>query len=212
MGNHLRFPAGAAREVHQHGVVVAVHEGGTLELRSLFPLALPVVEAFRYGLPVIGDGDVLLHRGTLFHSGLYLTDHVGVIDTDDGLDRGASVAVDDVFLSQHVGGGDDDGPYLVQGQHDHPPLVAAFQYEHHWVVLADAQRLQIGGSLVGLLSQLAEGGTYLLALIVSPQQGQTIGAFVSPHVHDVVGEVEVLRDDELQVLIVILNRRKLCLL
>ena len=42
------------------------------------------------------------------------------------------------------------------------------QDEHHGVVLANAQRLQIAGSLVGLLFQLRKGSAYLGALVVGP--------------------------------------------
>ena len=157
---------------------------------------------------MVGDGNILLHRGTLGHRQLYLADHVGVVDADDGLHRGTGVAVYDVFLRQHVGSRNHDGANLAQGEHYHPPLVAALQNEHHGVVLADAERHQVRRSLVRLLLQLGKRRAYLLALVVGPQQGQPVGLFLGPLVHHVVGEVEVLGDNELQVLVVILNRRE----
>ena len=65
VGHHLRLATGTAGEVHQHRVIVGVHEGGLHELRGLLPLTLPVVESLGDGFAVIGDGDILLHRGTL---------------------------------------------------------------------------------------------------------------------------------------------------
>ena len=143
--------------------------------------------------------------GTLGHGQAYLLGYVGVVDADDGLDRGAGVAIDNVVLGEHVGGGDDHGPQLVQGQHDDPPLIASLEDEHHRVALADAQRLEIGGGLVALLLQLCEGGANLRTLVVGPEQGQLVGCFLGPLVHHVIGEVEVLGDDELEVLVVILH-------
>ena len=43
------------------------------------------------------------------------------------------------MFGEHVGGRNHHGTQLMQGQHDHPPLVAALQNEHHRVVFADAQ-------------------------------------------------------------------------
>ena len=55
------------------------------------------------------------------------------------------------MLRQHVRGRNDDGSQFVQGQHDHPPLIAALQNKHDGVVLADAKGLKIRRSLVRLL-------------------------------------------------------------
>ena len=111
-----------------------------------------------------------------------------------------------------MGGRNHDGTDLVQGQHYYPPLVTTLQDEHHGVVLADAQRHQITGGLIGLLLQFGEGGADLLTLIVGPEDGESLRCLLSPRVHHVVGEIEVLRDDELQILVIILNRRELSLL
>ena len=125
VGHHFRFTRGAGGEIHQHGVVIGIHEGWTLELRCLAPFRLPVVETLRDGLAVVGNGDILLHRGTVGLGSLDLTHHVGIVHADDGFHRGAGVTIDDVFLRQHVGGRNDDGTNLVQGQHHYPPFVAA---------------------------------------------------------------------------------------
>ena len=109
------------------------------------------------------------------------------------------------MLGEHVGGRNHDGTNLTKGQHHNPPLVATLQDQHHGIALANAERLQIGCSLVALLFQLFIGGTYLLALVVSPEQCQFLGRFLGPCVHHVVSKVEVLGDDELQVLVVILH-------
>ena len=110
----------------------------TDELRSLFPFALPVVESLGNGFAVVGDGNQRVNCRTLRHGQLDLFGDVGIIHTDDGLHRGTGIAIHDVVLGQHVGGRDDDGTDLMQGEHDHPPLVTALQNQHHRVVLADA--------------------------------------------------------------------------
>ena len=161
---------------------------------------------------MIGDGDILLHHRALRHSGLNLTHHIGIVHTDDCLYRCTGVAIDDVFLRQHVGCGNDDSANLMQGEHDDPPFIATLQNEHHGVVLANAQRHQVRGCLIGLFLQLSESSTNLLALIVRPQDGQSLGLLCCPRVHHVIGEIEVLGNDEFQVLIVIFHRRKFRLL
>ena len=95
------------------------------------------METLGDGLAVISDGDILLDCRTLVLGGLYLTDDIGIVDADDGLDGGTGVTVHDVVLCQHVSRRDDNGTDLTQGEHHHPPLVAAFQNEHHRVVLAN---------------------------------------------------------------------------
>ena len=211
VGNHLRLARGTAGEVHQHRVLIVVHVLRTDELRRLLPLRLPVVESLRDGFAMIRDRNQRVHCRTIRHCSLDLTYHVWIIHTDDGFDRSAGIAIYDIFLCEHVGGGNHDGANLTQGQHHHPPLVAALQDEHHGVVLADAEGGQIRSGLIGLLLQLSEGGPDLLALVVSPQDSEFLGCLLSPRIHHIVGEVEVLGDDELQILIVILYRRKLCL-
>ena len=111
-----------------------------------------------------------------------------------------------------MGGRNDDGTDLAQGQHDHPPLIAALEDEHHGIVLADAETHQIGGSLITLLLQFTVGRADLVTLVIGPQDGQFLGGFLSPGVHHVVGEIKVLWDDKLQILIVILYRLKMRLL
>ncbi len=154
---------------------------------------------------MVAHDDDAFQRGTLVDGQAYLLADVGIVHADDGLHAGPRIPIDNVLLRQHVGGGDDNSANLAQRQHHYPPLVAALQDEHHGVVLADAQRLQIAGRLVALLLQLSEGGTNLLALVVGPEQGQLVGCLLGPLVHHVVGEVEVLGDDELQVLVVVLH-------
>ena len=73
------------------------------------------------------------------------------------------------MLGEHMGRGDDDGANLMQGQHHYPPLITALQNKHHGVVLADAERQQIGSCLICLLLQLSVGGSYLFALVVGPK-------------------------------------------
>ena len=141
--HHLRFTARSTGEIHQHRVVVGIDESGSYELRGLFPFCLPIVESLRNRFAVVGDGDILLHRWTLRHGGLDLTDDIGVVDADDSLDGGAGVTIYDIVLGEHMGRGDDDGTNLMQGQHHYPPLITALQNKHHGVVLADAERQQI---------------------------------------------------------------------
>ncbi len=212
VGDHLRLAAGAAGEIHQHGILVGIDKRRTDKAGRLAPLSLPVVEPLGYGLAVVGHRDECLHRGTLRHGLPHLLSHIRVIDTDDGLHTGPRVAVDDVVLGEHVGGRNDYGANLVERQHDDPPLIAPLEDEHDGIVLADAQREEIRGRLVRLLLELSVGGAYLVTQVVGPEDGELVGSFLSPHIHDVVGKIEILRNDKLQVLVIVFDRLEMGLL
>ena len=96
----------------------------------------------------------------------------------------------------------------MQGEHHYPPLITALQDQHHGVVLANAQRHQIRSSLICLLLQFSIRCANLFALIVCPEDGELLRCLLSPRIHHVVGKIEILWNDKLQILIVILNRRK----
>ena len=137
MSHHLRLTTGAAGEVHQHGVVIVVDKGGSDEFRCLSPFFLPVMESFGDGLTMIRDGDILFDRRALIFCSLYLTHYISIVHTDNRLDGGTGVAVDDVMFRQHVGGWNRNSPNLTQCEHHYPPLIAAFQNQHDRIVLAN---------------------------------------------------------------------------
>ena len=62
VGNHFRFAACSAGEIHEHGVVVVVGHSMAHKLRSVVPLLVPVVEAL--SLPWT-YADESLESGTL---------------------------------------------------------------------------------------------------------------------------------------------------
>ena len=211
VSHHLGFSAGSAGEIHEHGVAVVVLHCGPHKGRCLLHLGEVVVETLGNGFPVVSDGDILSDRRTFFACGLNLLHHIVVVNANDGFHRSPGVAVNDVVLGEHVRGGNHHGPNLVQCEHHNPPLVAPFQDEHHRVALANAERHEVGGGLVRLLLQLPEGGANLFAQVVGPQQGQLVRCFLGPCIHHVVGKVEVLGNDKLQVIPIILYRRERCL-
>ena len=75
---------------------------------------------------MISNSDILFHCGTIGFGSLNLTDYIFVVHADDSLDGGTGVAIDNVFLGQHVGGRNNHSTQLVQSQHDNPPFVATF--------------------------------------------------------------------------------------
>ena len=143
------------------------------------------------------------HRGALGHGLKDLVHHVVVSSADDGLDTGTIVAVNDVVLGEHVGCGDGNSPQFVQGQHAEPPLVVAFQDEHHLVSPADAQLLVVGCRLVALLFQVSKREALLLAAVACPEQGRLVGGFLCPRIHHIVGEIKVFGHLEVQVPVVV---------
>ena len=170
VGYHLWFATGSRGKVHNHGVFVVINESRTLKLRRFYYLSLIIAESLGDGLTMISNGDILFYRRTLWHGQANLFADISIIHTDDGLDRGTGITIHNIVFGEHVGCRDDDGANLAKGQHHNPPLVAALQNQHHRVALADTNRHEVGGSLVALFFQLLIGGTYLLALVVGPEQ------------------------------------------
>ena len=93
---------------------------------------------------------------------------------------------------------------FVECQHADPPLEASFEDEHHHVSVPDAEAVQIGCGAVRLFLQLSESEPPLGAVLAYPEQCLFVGLFGSPCVHHIVCEVEMLRHDELKVLLVVL--------
>ena len=132
--HHLGIAACSAGEIHQHGVVVGVDMLGPHKGGCIFYLSIPVMEAF-------ADDRSHAHEhidgGALGHGSQDLTDDILLSHTDDAFYRGAVVTVNDIFLGEHMGGGDGDGANLTEGEHRNPPLQTALQDEHHHVAMAD---------------------------------------------------------------------------
>ena len=82
--------------------------------------------------------DEYIDGGTVGHGCQYLIGDIFLTHADNAFYRGSVVAVDDVFLGEHMGGGNGDGANLAEGEHRNPPLEAALQDEHHHVAMADA--------------------------------------------------------------------------
>ena len=95
-------------------------------------------------------------------------------------------------------------PYLVKGKHSEPELITTLEYKHDHVTLADAEAHEICRRTIALLLDVAEGKTYTFAFVVSPQQSQLIRFFLCPKVHHVVGEVEMVGYDKLEVIYIVL--------
>ena len=102
-------------------------------------------------------------------------------------------AVDDVVGRQQMRGRDGDGADFVQRQHRYPKLVAAPQHEHDAVPPPDTQLEQVGRRLVRHLFQVPEGEAFFLPLVIGPQQRQLVRRLPGPYIHNIIGEVEMLR-------------------
>ena len=88
----------------------------------------------------------------------------------------------------------------------------ALQDQHHLIAPADAELHVIGRHLIGLPLQVTEGGTHLLTPLTGPQQGQLVGPLLCPSIHDIVGKIEILGYDKLQMFLEILLRGEMSLL
>ena len=196
VGHHLGFARGAAGEVHQRDVVVGVGVFGLDEGCGGLDALVEVFVAFGH----LGTyADQTLHAGRLRHGGGDVVGDDRFARADNHLDVCSVATVDDIFLREQVGGGDDDGAQLVEGHDAEPELVAALQDEHHHVAAADAEALEVAGRHVGIALHVAEAELTVLALVVGPEQGGFVGLLGGPSVDDVVAEVEVLGYIYLQV-------------
>ena len=200
MGDHLGFPAGPGREIHQHGIAVLVpaeegigflaHPAAIGRKAGLLPFAGVVAETSRdqradtHGFT---DGRARGKRlADMFQDG-------GFPGAQNSFDISPLAAVDDVVGRQQMGGGDGDGADFVQRQHRYPELVAAPQHEHDAVAPPDAQLQQIGRRLVRHLFQVPEGEAFFLSLVIGPQHRQFIRRLPGPDIHNIISKVEMLR-------------------
>lgn len=201
VSHHLGFARGTAGEVHQRDVVVGVDVFGANKGCGCFDALVEVFVAFGH----FGTyADQALHARRLRHGGGDVVGDDRFACADNHFDVGSVAAVDDVFLRQQMGGGDDNGSQLMQGHNAEPEFVTAFQDEHHHVAVADAKALEVAGRLVGVALHVGEGELAVFALVVGPEQGGFIGLFGCPGVDDVVAEVEVLGYVYFQVLFEVL--------
>ena len=73
--------------------------------------------------------------------------------------------------------------------------------------MAHAYNNKYGGH-VRLPFHVSKGKSLFHALIVRPNHGKAVGSFLRPLVHDVVGKVEILRNNKTKILIEIFQRCK----
>ena len=194
VGNHLGFAARTTGEVHQHGVVVVVNLTGAHKGSGLLYARLPAMETLWHVRPNADEG---LHRGTIGHCALNLRKNVIFAHTNNGLNTGAVVAINNVVRGEHVGGRNGHSANFAQGQHGNPPFVLAFKDEHHHVAAANAQRLEVRCSTVALPFQIGKGEKAFASLLAHPNERRFIWCFGRPSIHHIVGKIKVIRNDEL---------------
>ena len=194
VGNHLGFAARTAGEVHQHGVFVVVNLTGAHKGSGFLYARLPAMKPLWH---VGADADEGLHRGTIGHCTLNLCKNIIFAHTNNGLNTGAIVAINNVVRGEHVGGRNGHSTNFAQGQHRNPPFVFTFKDEHHHVATANAQLLEVGCRAVALLFQLGKAENAFSAFVANPYQGGFFGCFGGPSIHHIVSKVKVIRNDEL---------------
>ena len=75
-----------------------------------------------------------------------------------------------------------------------------FENEHHLVATADAKTEEVSRCTVGLLLETGKGGLYLLTTLTGPEKRKFVRCFLCPFIHDIISEVESIRDFEMQML------------
>ena len=163
--HHLRLTACSAGEIHKHGVLVAVHMLRTNKGWRLCTFLVPIVEAFRNDGT---NGNKSLDGRTFRHGLLNLLENVGFTRTDNSLHTGPLVTIYDVVLGKHVSGRNCHGTNLMQRQHGKPPLVMAFENQHHLIVVPNTELCQVGSNAVRFLLDVLKGKPKLFTLFVCP--------------------------------------------
>ena len=189
VGHHLRMACGAGCEVDKGDIAVLGHSRSVKRRR----LCNPFVKAYP-ALTLCVDNNKILYSRRLGHSLFYMLWNIVLIHSHNHLDLGRIVPEYDVLGSEHVGCRDADCTDLVQGKHGEPPLVAPLEDKHDHVTLAYSKGLEEGGSLIHILLHLGKGEVPPVSPVVDPQHCKCIGCFGSKHIHDIVGEVEVRRN------------------
>ena len=140
------------------------------------------------------------HRGDGFqslafvHGILNMVENHVVVHTDDHLHLCPVAAIDNVLGRELVGGGDTFGAQLHQSHHAHPHFRALLQNEHHHVALFNAMGGEHVGRLVAVTLHVPEGEALHVPCVIGPHQRWLLRVQPCPFVHNVIGEIEVLRD------------------
>src|SRR5574344_188385 len=100
--HHFRFAACSAGEIHQHRIAVVVDMFRAYKLRRLFPLVMEIMESFA-GIRTDTDDD--LYGRTFWKCILDMIEDDILTITDDSLDAGTFITVDDIFICLKMRGG-----------------------------------------------------------------------------------------------------------
>ena len=171
--NHLRFTAGAAREVHNHVILCAsvvnasqlCHcrvDGPVSFLNVFFRQRKPPFRYFR------ADADALFHGWTFRIGIIDMFDNLFVATSNDGLDVCLVATIDNVLVSQQVGGRDDHCSYLMQRNDERPELVAALEDTHHHIVFLDTDTREVRHNIVAHSLHISKCIATFFALVIRP--------------------------------------------
>ena len=206
VGRHFGVAGGAGGEEHEGNVIAAGSvRRAVIAAGKERVFRIEVMPAF----PDAVDHDQGFDAGAFGRGALGDLRCIPVGRADQRADAGGVEAVFKVVLLQLVGGGNGDGPQLVQRDHGEPELVMAFQHEHDPVPAPDAQGSEIIGALVGGVLDILEGETALLVIAVHIEHGQLVRIFPRDFIHDIEAEIEGFRVREVnrgQPALVILHR------
>ena len=133
------------------------------------------------------------HLRTLLQRQLHLMRAVAGRRAQHGLCARRTEAVDQILLEQLVGGQNRHRANLVERHHRNPELIMPSQHQKHAVALADAQRVEIVGRAVGQARNVGKGEPALGLVPVDVQHRQLVRRGLCHFVHDVEGEIEMLR-------------------
>ena len=94
-----------------------------------------------------------------------------------------------------------DGADLGKRHQHRPVFVTALQDDEHAVALADAEGEEIVRAFVGIALYVAEGEGALFPEVVAPYEGALVRLQARVFVHDVVGEIEVFRNIQAEIVV-----------
>ena len=187
VSHHFRLAAGAAGEVHERDVARLVHHLWAHEWRCALDAGVEVAPALWHFRT---DGDIVFHRWAVGGCLLDMVEHHIVAHSHDGTDRSRLATIDDIFVSEQVGGRDSHCSEFMECGDGKPELVATLHYQHHHIATAYAQLLEICRGLVALALDVGKRELLNIASLVGPKQGFAVGLNARPFVHHIVGEIE----------------------
>ena len=200
---HFRVTSGAGGKVNDHGILCSCcsSAGRTSKFsRECSHFIMKAVPAFSCR----PDYNLVLNAGNRGLCLVYLFQNIGIIYTDHCVDFRAVSAVDQVFLCQLQGTGNQNCADFMKRNGTYPVFPPAAENQHNNSALPNAQAQKVICSLIGQTGNVCKGKGFFFFVIITPNKSLLFWFLFCPFVHDIKAEVEIIRNVEAIVLLEVL--------